>query len=78
MDNDDYEYYNYKCQIYARECINLNHIQSRNSMFCILHDQVGTTVENGVLRQPDQTYNSDDDMDFESEIRIKIIRNSRT
>ena len=78
MDNDDYEYYYHKCQVYARECTNLNHIQLRNSMFCKLHDQVGTEVEYDVLHQPDQTYDSDDEMDFESEIRIKIIRNLRT
>ena len=79
---DDYEFYYNKCQKYARECTDINHVQSRTLLFCHIHDQVGVVediqhqasdqVENNIVHDEDDP---DGQMDFATEIRIKILTN---
>ena len=65
LSDHNYEHYYYKCQKYARECRDPMHMQSRKSMFCRVHDQVGGEVQNNIIEQGND---SDEEMDFETEI----------
>ena len=71
MKHDNYEYYYYKCQKYARECIDADHIQSKRATFCQMHDQVGGGYEYQLDR-----VDYAEVLNFESEIQIKILENT--
>ena len=80
ISTDQYEYYFHKCQKYARKCTDVNHVQSLKSMFCRKHDQIGLTedtrnqTDHGAEKNTvvHEDY-SDGEIDFETEIRIKIL-----